>query len=133
MKVNKGEAVAVLCTNQEYGTSLVELVMRFYDPEFGQVLVDGVNVKEYNIMDLRETMGLVSQEPTLFNYSVKDNILYGFPKATNKDILEVAERANVTEFIESDALEHAIMDDPQNLLRNMQSTVYKDAVIAVVG
>ena len=133
MKVNKGEAVAVLCTNQEYGTSLVELVMRFYDPEFGQVLVDGVNVKEYNIMDLREIMGLVSQEPTLFNYSVKDNILYGFPKATNKDILEVAERANVTEFIESDALEHAIMDDPQNLLRNMQSTVYKDAVIAVVG
>ena len=133
MKVNKGEAVAVLCTNQEYGTSLVDLVMRFYDPEFGQVLVDGVNVKEYNIMDLREIMGLVSQEPTLFNYSVKDNILYGFPKATNKDILEVAERANVTEFIESDALEHAIMDDPQNLLRNMQSTVYKDAVIAVVG
>ena len=84
-------------------------------------------------MDLREIMGFMSQEPTLFNYSVKDNILYGFPKATNKDILEAAEQANVTEFIESDALEHAIMDDPENLLRNLQSTVYKEAVIAVEG
>lgn len=84
-------------------------------------------------MDLREIMGFMSQEPTLFNYSVKDNILYGFPKATNKDILEAAEQANVTEFIESDALEHAIMDDPENLLRNLQSTVYKEAVIAAEG
>lgn len=51
--------------------------MRFYDPERGQVLVDDVDVKEYSIADLRQQMGLVMQEPTLFNYSIKDNIMYG--------------------------------------------------------
>ena len=57
--------------------------MRFYDPEFGTVLIDGVDIKEYNISQLREQMGLVMQEPTLFNYSVKENVLYGSQKKSN--------------------------------------------------
>lgn len=57
--------------------------MRFYDPDFGQVLIDGVDVKNYNLAQLRARMGLVMQEPTLFNYSVKENILYGNLKASN--------------------------------------------------
>lgn len=60
--------------------------MRFYDPDFGQVLIDGVDVKDYKISHLRERMGLVMQEPTLFNYTVKENILYGNIKASNKQI-----------------------------------------------
>lgn len=51
--------------------------MRFYDPDFGQVLIDGKDVKEYPVAALRAQMGLVMQEPTLFNYSVAENILYG--------------------------------------------------------
>lgn len=57
--------------------------MRFYDPEFGEVLIDGVNAKNYDVRELRRQMGLVMQEPTLFNYSIKENILYGKDKASN--------------------------------------------------
>jgi ABC-type multidrug transport system fused ATPase/permease subunit len=75
--------------------------MRFYDPDFGQVLIDGVDVRDYNVAELRAKMGLVQQEPTLFNYSVKENILYGKIKASNEDIKKAAEIANATEFIEN--------------------------------
>ena len=64
-------------------------------------MVDGVNVKEYNIFDLRRQMGLVMQEPTLFNYPIKDNILYGCIEASNEAIVESARTANALEFIES--------------------------------
>ena len=64
-------------------STFINLVMRFYDPEFGKVLIDGVDIKEYNISQLREQMGLVMQEPTLFNYSVKENVLYGSQKKSN--------------------------------------------------
>lgn len=60
--------------------------MRFYDPEFGQILLDGVDIKTYRITDLRSMMGLAMQEPILFNYSVRDNVLYGKPDATNSQI-----------------------------------------------
>ena len=59
------------------------LLLRFYDPEFGQILIDGVDIKEYNLNQYRKTMGLVMQEPLLFNYSIKENILYGNTTASN--------------------------------------------------
>ena len=51
--------------------------MRFYEPDFGEVLIDGKNIKQYDVKQLRARMGLVMQEPTLFNYSIKENLLYG--------------------------------------------------------
>ena len=81
--------------------------MRFYDPDFGQVLIDGVDVKSYNLKELRERMGLVMQEPTLFNYTVKENILYGNVSASNKEVRDAVVIANATEFIESPDL-HAV-------------------------
>lgn len=95
--------------------------MRFYDPEFGTVLIDGVDVKEYNIHELRKKMGLVMQEPTLFNYSVKENILYGNVTASNQEIQDAASIANAREFIESKTLEHRIVDEPTNLLENIKN------------
>jgi ABC-type multidrug transport system fused ATPase/permease subunit len=64
-------------------STLINLIMRFYDPDFGQVLIDGVDVRCYKLDQLRGRMGLVMQEPTLFNYSVRENILYGNLKASN--------------------------------------------------
>lgn len=58
--------------------------MRFYDPEFGTVLVDGVDVRNYSVVQLRDRLGLVMQEPQLFNYNLKENILYGKLKASNQ-------------------------------------------------
>lgn len=78
--------------------------MRFYDAEFGDILLDGVNIKEYNIQDLRKQMGLVMQEPTLFNYTLRENILYGKIKASNKEINDAAEIANALEFIQDQEL-----------------------------
>jgi ABC-type multidrug transport system fused ATPase/permease subunit len=84
--------------------------MRFYEPDFGDVLIDGVNIKEYNIIDLRSRMGLVMQEPTLFNYSIQENLLYGNINASNEDIQRAAQIANATEFVEDDGLSKQIED-----------------------
>jgi ABC-type multidrug transport system fused ATPase/permease subunit len=90
--------------------------MRFYDPEFGEVLIDGQNIKNYPIQYLRAKMGLVMQEPTLFNYTVKENILYGNTKASNSDIQKASIAANATEFIESKDLENAFDNNTKSLL-----------------
>ena len=58
--------------------------MRFYDLDEGSILIDDVNIKKYNVAQLRAKMGLVMQEPTLFNYSLKENILYGNQEASNR-------------------------------------------------
>jgi ABC-type multidrug transport system fused ATPase/permease subunit len=51
--------------------------LRFYDVDMGEIMIDGINIKNYKIADLRKAMGLVMQEPTLFNYTIHENILYG--------------------------------------------------------
>ena len=107
--------------------------MRFYDPEFGTVLIDGVDVKKYKIADLRQRMGLVMQEPVLFNYSVKENVLYGHNKASNQMIKDAVSVANAKNFVESDSLEHRITDDAASLVRNMESSEYREALIAELG
>jgi len=83
LKIEKDMCIAIVGESGSGKSTLINLVMRFYDPEIGQVLIDGVDVREYRVSDLRAKMGLVMQEPTLFNYSVKDNILYGSHKASN--------------------------------------------------
>jgi len=59
------------------------LILRFYDVTEGKILVDGVDVREWDIISLRKAMGLVMQEPTLFNYTISENILYGKSDAKN--------------------------------------------------
>lgn len=61
--------------------------MRFYDIDRGDILIDDVSIKAYNIATLRQRMGLVMQEPTLFNYSVRENILYGNSTASNLEVV----------------------------------------------
>lgn len=64
--------------------------MRFYDVDSGEIKLDGVNIKDYNLHDLRKAISLVMQEPIIFNYSIKENILYGKLDASNQEILECA-------------------------------------------
>ena len=80
-------------------STFIALVMRFYDPEFGQVLIDGVDVRTMNVNSLRKRLGLVQQEPMLFNYTLKENILYGRLDASNEEIYRAAQQANALEFI----------------------------------
>jgi ATP-binding cassette subfamily B (MDR/TAP) protein 1 len=99
LKINPNESVAVVGESGCGKSTLVNLILRFYDPTEGEVLIDGINIKNYNLRDLRRRMGYVMQEPTLFNYTIKENILYGNVDARDSEIVEASTTANAIEFI----------------------------------
>ena len=84
-------------------STIVQLLMRFYEVEDGEILLDGKNIKKYNIFDYRRELGLVSQEPALFTGTVKDNIVYNQEVEGNLDekIVELAKVTHAYHFIES--------------------------------
>lgn len=92
--------------------------MRFYDPDFGTVLLDNVDIREYNLHDLRRAISLVMQEPNIFNYSIRDNVLYGKLDAKNSDIINATTIANCNEFIEKGQLDK-LDETPSGLLHEM--------------
>ncbi|KAE9444825.1 hypothetical protein C3L33_23277, partial [Rhododendron williamsianum] len=81
-------------------STIISLIQRFYDPQPGQVLVDGINLKDFHLKWIREKIGLFSQEPMLFACSIKDNIAYGKDEATLEEIEVAVEIANATKFID---------------------------------
>lgn len=80
-------------------STLVDLLPRFYDPTAGRILIDGQNLRELDYRTLRRSMGIVSQDIFLFNASVRENIAYGYPMATEEQILAAAQLANAYDFI----------------------------------
>ena len=98
--VNKGETVAILGATGCGKTSLVNLITRFYDCTDGQVLVDGVDVREYDLDALRGKIGTVLQKSELFSDTIENNIRWGKPDATDEEIRKAAEIAQAADFIE---------------------------------
>jgi ATP-binding cassette subfamily B (MDR/TAP) protein 1 len=82
-------------------STITNLLLRFYDVSGGCIKIDGIDIRDYNIGELRRQIGFVMQEPLLFNISIKDNILYGNDNATDLEVRQVAEQANALQFIES--------------------------------
>jgi len=81
-------------------STVIALLQRFYDPDSGQITLDGVEIRELQLKWLRQQMGLVSQEPVLFNESLRANIAYGKGgDATEAEIIAAAELANAHKFI----------------------------------
>eukprot|EP01018_Ginkgo_biloba_P030329 Gb_08616 [translate_table: standard] len=80
-------------------STVVSLIERFYDPQAGEVLIDGINIKQFQLKWLRQQIGLVSQEPVLFGTTIKENIAYGKEGATMEEIKVAAEIANAAKFI----------------------------------
>ena len=107
--------MAVVGESGQGKSTMINLIMRFYDPDYGQVLIDGTDLKQIPVQDLRAKMGLVMQEPTLFNYTIGENILYGKIDAPNSDVRWAAQIANATEFIESTELDNAFEDNALSL------------------
>lgn len=99
LKVAPGEVVALVGPSGAGKTSLVNLIPRFYVPTSGAVLVDGYDVRDVKIASLRRQIGLVPQETILFGVSIRENIAYGKPDATEEEIINAAKMANAHEFI----------------------------------
>ena len=99
IKVRKGETVALVGASGGGKSTLSELIPRFYDVQAGEVLFDGVNVKEYKQESLRQKMSIVAQETVLFNDSIEGNILMGRPTATHDEVVEASKIANAHNFI----------------------------------
>ncbi len=98
--VKPGETVAVIGATGSGKTSLVNLVTRFYDATDGEVLVDGVNVKKYDLHNLRSKIAFVLQKSELFSGTVEENIRWGREDATREDVIEAAKIAQAHDFIE---------------------------------
>lgn len=99
LKVNPGETIAVIGATGSGKTSLVNLITRFYDVTEGEVLVDGVNVKEYDLHDLRAKIAFVLQKSELFSGTVEENIRWGREDATREEVIEAAKIAQADDFI----------------------------------
>lgn len=115
MKIMPNETVALVGESGCGKSTIVSLILRFYDVNEGSILIDGVDVRDWDLASLRQAMGLVMQEPTLFNYSVAENILYGNSDALNSEIRQATQVANANEFIESKNMEN-VFDDAAEVL-----------------
>ena len=97
--IPKGKTIALVGQSGSGKSTLVDLIPRYYDVQEGEVLIDGINVKDLGIHDLRQLIGNVNQEAILFNDSFRNNISFGVDNATDKQIEEAARIANAYDFI----------------------------------
>ncbi|KAK3404268.1 hypothetical protein EUGRSUZ_K00572 [Eucalyptus grandis] len=98
--IPSGMTAALVGQSGSGKSTVISLIERFYDPQAGEVLIDGVNLKDFQLKWIRSKIGLVSQEPVLFASSIKDNILYGKENATIEEIRAATELANAAKFID---------------------------------
>ncbi|XP_025816120.1 ABC transporter B family member 9-like isoform X2 [Panicum hallii] len=100
LHVSSGTTMAIVGESGSGKSTVISLVERFYDPQAGEVLIDGINIKNLRLDWIRGKIGLVNQEPLLFMTSIKDNISYGKEDATIEEIKRAAELANAANFID---------------------------------
>jgi subfamily B ATP-binding cassette protein MsbA len=98
-KIEKGKSVALVGQSGSGKSTLVDLLPRFYDVEKGGIYIDGKNIKDLSLYQLRQLFGIVNQEPILFNDTIYNNIAFGTNKVTDGDVFRAAEIANAHEFI----------------------------------
>jgi subfamily B ATP-binding cassette protein MsbA len=99
LTIEKGKTIALVGSSGAGKSTLADLVPRFHDASGGELLIDGVNIKEYSLLSLRDQMGIVTQEPILFNDTIANNISLGNPVATIDEIEQAARIANAHSFI----------------------------------
>ncbi len=115
--VKKGETVGVIGSTGSGKTSLVNMIPRFYDAENGEVLVNGINVKNYPLDDLRSKIGVVPQRAVLFKGTIRDNMRWGLSDATDDEIFSALESAQAKDVVLSKdgGLEHMLEEGGKNL------------------
>ena len=100
-QVKDGQKIAIVGPTGAGKTTMVKLLMRFYDVNEGKILIDGINIKDFKREDLRKMFGMVLQDTWLFSGSIKDNIKYGRPDATDTEVIEAAKAAHIHHFIKT--------------------------------
>ncbi|XP_024962327.1 ABC transporter B family member 13 [Cynara cardunculus var. scolymus] len=99
LKITAGNSMAIVGPSGSGKSTIVGLLMRFYDPDFGSVFIDDLDIKKLNLKSLRQRIGLVQQEPSLFSTTIYENIKYGNEEASEIEITKAAKLANAHEFI----------------------------------
>jgi ATP-binding cassette subfamily B protein len=101
VQIEPGTCVGISGRSGAGKTTLVSLLTRFYDPSAGRILLDGADLREYDLADLRNQFAIVLQEPVLFSTTLAENIAYGRPSASEQDIIDAAKAANIHDSIVS--------------------------------
>ena len=99
--VHPGEKIALVGHSGAGKSTIIQLLMRFYSLDRGQIRVDGKNIEDYDLTMYRSNLGIVPQEVILFGGTIRENISYGNPLASDEEILQAAEQANALDFINS--------------------------------
>ncbi len=137
-KVNKGETLAIIGLTGSGKTTLINLMSRFYDVTSGEILIDGVNVKEYKLKDLRSKIAIASQKSALFNGTIKENIMYG-TNISDLDKLNTAIEISESSFVTKlkDGVDSYVAQGGTNYSGgqcqriSIARTIYKDSEIMV--
>ncbi len=99
IKVEKGQTIAIVGESGAGKSTLVDLLPRFYDVTSGAITIDGIDVRDFKLKDLRSLFGIVNQQPILFNDTIENNIAFGIDNYTEEDLIRAAKIANAYEFI----------------------------------
>lgn len=138
--INPGEKIALVGPSGSGKSTIINLLMRFYKTENGVIMADGKSINEYELTAFRKNIGIVPQEVMLFGGTIRENILYGKPSASEEEIFEAARKANAIEFIESfpDKMETIVGDRGVKLSGGQRQRVaiaraiLKDPVILIL-
>lgn len=115
VEVKPGQKVAIVGPTGAGKTTMVKLLMRFYDVNSGNILIDGQNIKDFDRHDLRSIFGMVLQDTWLFNGSIKENIRYGKLSASDEEVINAAKAANVHHFVKT-------LPDGYNMVLNEEAS-----------
>lgn len=99
LEIKKGEIFALVGPSGGGKTTICHLIPHFYNVEKGEIFIDGKEIHEITMKSLRQNIGIVQQDVYLFNASIRDNILYGRPNATEEEVIEAAKRANIHDYV----------------------------------
>jgi ATP-binding cassette subfamily B protein len=98
-EIKPGDKVGIMGSTGSGKSTLINLITRFYDPSSGSIIADGIDIREYKLTDYRKQFGIVLQDAVLFSTSIEENIAYGKPYSTKKEILDAAKFANIHDYI----------------------------------
>ena len=127
LEIPAGAKIALVGHSGCGKSTLTNILLRFYNIEEGQgnILIDGVQLDQYDVHALREQCGYVMQEPVLFNTSIKKNILFGKPDATDEEVYIAALKANALQFIETNTDDLTKEQSEQKLIQDLDSAFGK--------